>query len=322
MNKNCKVLIPMMMDIHFDLIAGVLRNEGYDVEVLKTDHRGIIEEGLKSVHNDMCYPALLVIGQFIDALKSGKYDTNNVALLLTQTGGGCRASNYIHLLRRALEINNFHQVKVWSLNFEGLDKKNEFSLSFSGYFNLFYSILYGDLLMSIYHQSIAYEKNSGDSKKILTYWKDKLISDMGKKIFKKLKKSDWQKVDEALKIVGLEQFSNRQISELSGGQFQRVLIARCLVQEAKYIFLDEPFVGIDSVSEEIIMNTLRNLREKGHTILIVHHDLRKVHSYFDNVLLLNKEVIAYGDTEKTFTRENLTKAYGTDLFFMGGGSND
>ena len=141
-------------------------------------------------------------------------------------------------------------------------------------------------------------------------------------ILKKLKKSDWQKVDDALKLVGLEKFSNRQISELSGGQFQRVLIARCLVQDAKYIFLDEPFVGIDSVSEEIIMNTLRNLRDKGHTILIVHHDLRKVHSYFDNVLLLNKEVIAYGNTKETFTRENLTKAYGTDLFFMGGDSDD
>ena len=141
-------------------------------------------------------------------------------------------------------------------------------------------------------------------------------------ILRKLKKSDWQKVDDALKLVGLEKFSNRQISELSGGQFQRVLIARCLVQDAKYIFLDEPFVGIDSVSEEIIMNTLRNLRDKGHTILIVHHDLRKVHSYFDTVLLLNKEIIAYGGTEETFTRENLTKAYGTDLFFMGGGTDD
>ena len=200
MNKNCKVLIPMMMDIHFDLIAGVLKNEGYDVEVLKTDHRGIIEEGLKSVHNDMCYPALLVIGQFIDALKSGKYDTNNVALLLTQTGGGCRASNYIHLLRKALEINNFHQVKVWSLNFEGLDKKNEFSLSFSAYFNLLYSILYGDLLMSIYHQSVAYEKNSGDSKKTLIYWKDKLISEIGKKIFKKLK-VNYKKIIESFSAI-------------------------------------------------------------------------------------------------------------------------
>ena len=141
-------------------------------------------------------------------------------------------------------------------------------------------------------------------------------------ILKKLKKSDWQKVDDALKLVGLEKFSNRQISELSGGQFQRVLIARCLVQDAKYIFLDEPFVGIDSVSEEIIMETLRDLRDKGHTILIVHHDLRKVHSYFDSVLLLNKEVIAFGDTESTFTRTNLTTAYGTDLFFTGGENND
>ena len=141
-------------------------------------------------------------------------------------------------------------------------------------------------------------------------------------ILRKLKKSDWQKVDDALKLVGLEKFSNRQISELSGGQFQRVLIARCLVQDAKYIFLDEPFVGIDSVSEEIIMETLRDLRDKGHTILIVHHDLRKVHSYFDSVLLLNKEVIAFGDTESTFTRVNLTTAYGTDLFFTGGENND
>ena len=141
-------------------------------------------------------------------------------------------------------------------------------------------------------------------------------------LFKKLKKEDWKKVDDALKLVGLEEYSNRQISELSGGQFQRVLIARCLVQEAKYIFLDEPFIGIDSVSEEIIMNTLKKLRDNGHTILIVHHDLRKVHAYFDEVLLLNKKLISYGSTKETFTRENLTNTYGTDLFFMGGGSND
>ena len=141
-------------------------------------------------------------------------------------------------------------------------------------------------------------------------------------LFKKLKKEDWKKVDDALKLVGLEEYSNRQISELSGGQFQRVLIARCLVQEAKYIFLDEPFIGIDSVSEEIIMDTIRKLRDNGHTILIVHHDLRKVHAYFDEVLLLNKKLVSYGSTKETFTRENLTNTYGTDLFFMGGGSND
>ena len=138
------------------------------------------------------------------------------------------------------------------------------------------------------------------------------------KLFQRLKASDWEKVDRALKIVGLEDFAERQISQLSGGQFQRVLIARCLVQEAKYIFLDEPFVGIDSVSEEIIMATLRQLRKDGKTILIVHHDLSKVVAYFDQVLLLNKKVIAFGSTESTFTKENMQKTYGSQLFMNGG----
>ena len=138
------------------------------------------------------------------------------------------------------------------------------------------------------------------------------------KLFQRLKASDWEKVDRALKIVGLEDFAERQISQLSGGQFQRVLIARCLVQEAKYIFLDEPFVGIDSVSEEIIIATLRQLRKDGKTILIVHHDLSKVVAYFDQVLLLNKKVIAFGSTESTFTKENMQKTYGSQLFMNGG----
>lgn len=138
------------------------------------------------------------------------------------------------------------------------------------------------------------------------------------KLFQRLKTSDWEKVARALKIVGLEDFAERQISQLSGGQFQRVLIARCLVQEAKYIFLDEPFVGIDSVSEEIIMETLRQLRKAGKTILIVHHDLSKVVAYFDQVLLLNKGVIAFGSTESTFTKENMQETYGSQLFMNGG----
>ena len=138
------------------------------------------------------------------------------------------------------------------------------------------------------------------------------------KLFQRLKTSDWGKVKQALKIVGLEDFAERQISQLSGGQFQRVLIARCLVQEAEYIFLDEPFVGIDSVSEEIIMGTLRRLKEEGKTILIVHHDLSKVTAYFDQVLLLNKRVIAFGPTEATFTKENMQKTYGAQLFMNGG----
>ena len=137
-------------------------------------------------------------------------------------------------------------------------------------------------------------------------------------LFHTLKASHWKKVAEALEIVGLSDYADRQISQLSGGQFQRVLIARCLVQEADYILLDEPFVGIDSVSEEIIMNTLRELKKAGKTVLIVHHDLGKVAHYFDQVLLLNKELIAFGPTKETFTQANLKQAYGDRLFFNGG----
>ena len=137
-------------------------------------------------------------------------------------------------------------------------------------------------------------------------------------LFHTLKASHWKRVADALEIVGLSDYAERQISQLSGGQFQRVLIARCLVQEADYILLDEPFVGIDSVSEEIIMNTLRDLKKSGKTVLIVHHDLGKVPHYFDQVLLLNKELIAFGPTKETFTQVNLKQAYGDRLFFNGG----
>ena len=137
-------------------------------------------------------------------------------------------------------------------------------------------------------------------------------------LFHTLKASHWKKVADALEIVGLSDYAERQISQLSGGQFQRVLIARCLVQDADYILLDEPFVGIDSVSEEIIMNTLRDLKKSGKTVLIVHHDLGKVPHYFDQVLLLNKELIAFGPTKETFTQANLKQAYGDRLFFNGG----
>ena len=135
--------------------------------------------------------------------------------------------------------------------------------------------------------------------------------------FKRLSKSDWSKVTDALTLLGLNDLAHRQISQLSGGQFQRVLIARCLVQEADIILLDEPFVGIDSVSEDIIMNTLRELRDKGKLILIVHHDLSKVPHYFDQVILLNRKLIASGPTNLVFNEDNLRKTYGNSLFYKG-----
>jgi len=121
----------------------------------------------------------------------------------------------------------------------------------------------------------------------------------------------------ALKKVGMNEFSNRQISQLSGGQQQRVFLARALVQNANVYLMDEPFQGVDAVTERVIITLLRELREAGKTVLVVHHDLQTVPEYFDWVMLLNVRRIASGPVEKVFTGDNLRKAYGGRIALLG-----
>lgn len=125
-----------------------------------------------------------------------------------------------------------------------------------------------------------------------------------------------EKALEALKKVGMQDYAKRQISQLSGGQQQRVFLARALIQEADLYFMDEPLAGVDAQTERAIMDILKQLREAGKTVLVVHHDLQTVADYFDHVLFLNKSVIAHGTTESTFTPENIAKAYGGAVQFM------
>lgn len=127
-------------------------------------------------------------------------------------------------------------------------------------------------------------------------------------------KNEKNKAKEALQKVGMLEYENRQIGELSGGQFQRVLIARTLVQKTDLILLDEPFVGIDIMSENIIVELLKELAQSGKTILIVHHDLSKVSKYFNSLILLNKYLVDFGLVENVFTAENLKKVFGADIF--------
>lgn len=162
MKRDYTILVPDMLPWHFDLLVHVMGQEGYKVAVLKNEGRAVIDEGLKHVHNDTCYPALCVIGQFLDALKSGEYDVNKTAVLITQSGGGCRASNYIPLIRKALKAE-FPQVPVLSLNFAGLEKGNGLQLNLKFLIKLGYSIFYGDLIMSYYNQTKPYELHEGDS---------------------------------------------------------------------------------------------------------------------------------------------------------------
>lgn len=137
-----------------------------------------------------------------------------------------------------------------------------------------------------------------------------------KKILERINKEDRRFAAEALADLGIEELVNRQIGQLSGGQQQRVFIARALCQQAEIFFLDEPFVGVDILTEEKIITILRKLADKGKTLLVVHHDLSTVEDYFDKVILLNQRLIASGDTKETFTQINISKAYGGQLTIL------
>ena len=160
MKKTHKILVPDMLPWHFLIIERVLKLEGYDVEFLKNEERKVIDEGLKHVHNDTCYPCLCVVGQYIDALKSGKYDLSRTALMITQTGGGCRAPNYMSLIRKAVAAE-FPDVPVVSINFSGLEKDSSFKIGAKLFLKLAYSIFYGDCIMWCYNQTKPYETTVG-----------------------------------------------------------------------------------------------------------------------------------------------------------------
>ena len=128
-------------------------------------------------------------------------------------------------------------------------------------------------------------------------------------LFKRVNKEEKVKVLKAIEQVGMLDFKNRQISELSGGQQQRTFIARALVQEADIYLMDEPFQGVDSTTEKSIVNILKKLKSEGKTLIIVHHDLQTVPTYFESVTFINKTVIASGKVKEVFTQENIDKTY-------------
>ncbi len=177
MKKTHTLLMPMMLPVHFELIRRALELHGFKAVLLKNSSSAVVEEGLKSVHNDACYPALLVIGQLLDAVKRGGFDENGVALMITQTGGGCRASNYIHLLRKALKRNNLQHIPVVSLNVAGMEKNPGFKLSLPLLARMIVSTLYGDLLMLLHNRCRSYEITPGDSDRMVEKWQDILGED-------------------------------------------------------------------------------------------------------------------------------------------------
>ena len=177
-----------MSPIHFQFLEEAFRLSGYNVEVLPSVDKKAIDVGLKYVNNDACYPAIIVIGQLIEALQSGKYDVNNTSVIMTQTCGGCRATNYISLLRKALKDAGFGQVPVISLNAKGLEKNPGFKYTRELLHRGMQALVYGDVLMNVLYRVRPYEKFEGSANRLYEKWVEiclKSLKDADKPTFER-----------------------------------------------------------------------------------------------------------------------------------------
>ncbi len=177
MKSDYTIIAPQISPIHLNILGNALNRFGYNLEVLP-ESANAVATGLKYVNNDACYPTIITIGQAIDALLSGKYNLNKTAVMLTQTGGGCRATNYIALLRKALKQANMGQVPVISLNFVGLEKNPGFKITLPLMYNLVIGLLYGDLLMRVVYRVRPYEVNKGETMALYEKWNAILSKEM------------------------------------------------------------------------------------------------------------------------------------------------
>ena len=180
MKKNYTILCPQMSPIHFDLIEPAVRSCGYNLEVLQNSDRTAIDTGLKYVNNDACYPSLIVVGQIMDALLSGKYDLEHTAVIMSQTGGGCRASNYIGFIRRALERAGMPQIPVISLNANGMETNPGFKITLPLLTKAMQAVVYGDLFMQVLYATRPYEAKAGSANALHEKWKAICINSLQK----------------------------------------------------------------------------------------------------------------------------------------------
>ncbi len=200
MRKDYTILIPQMAPIHFELLESAVRYSGYHVELLRNCTQKTVETGLKYVNNDACYPSILVTGQMIEALQSGKYDLNKTALIMSQTGGGCRATNYIGFIRKALKDAGFENIPVISFNVVGMEKMPGFKLTIPLAERLLKMVVYADLLQKMLTKNRAYEVHIGQTQKLFDIWLEKCKKLLEKSNTKEFKQSIYDMVNDFEKI--------------------------------------------------------------------------------------------------------------------------
>lgn len=200
MRSDYTILIPQMAPIHFELLETAVKASGYHVELLRECTEHTVETGLKYVNNDACYPSILVTGQMIEALQSGKYDLNKTALIMSQTGGGCRATNYIGFIRKALKDAGFPNIPVISFNVVGMEKMPGFKITPALVERLLKTVVYADLLQKLLTKNRAYEVNKGETQALFDTWMEKCKKYLEKSTAKEFKSSIYEMVNDFEKI--------------------------------------------------------------------------------------------------------------------------
>ncbi len=321
MKKNYTVLMPNMLPTHMRLIEKTLILHGYNMVMLETDNDNIVNEGLKNVHNDTCYPALLVIGQLLDAIKTGDFDVNKTALIITQTGGGCRASNYIHLLRKALKQSGLGHIPVISLNISGLEKNPGFKLTLSLTVQLIYAVVYADMLMWLANQTRPYEVDKGETDKLVEYWENRLSKEYQKAVNLRIKKIKSNLIEITKDFTKIKKHSEKKIkvgivgeiyvkyAPLGNNHLEKFLaeegcevvvpgLLDFLIFKADNRIDDIKIYGGNSIKKYLIqkfIDFMLYLQRNMKTIIAEHSDYLPVTQYIELKSLITKDYVGYGN---------------------------
>ena len=195
-HKRDVILAPSMTEFHFPLFKAAFEHEGYQIELLPHQGQQAIDTGLAYIHNDACYPAIMSLGQIITALKSGKYDLKHTSVMISQTGGCCRATNYIGMLRKALADANLADIPILTLNRMGLNKQPGFTPKMGFWHRLIMGVIYGDVLQQVLYRTRPYEVVKGTAEALMAKWQEKCLADLAKADFSTFKKNIRAMVEE------------------------------------------------------------------------------------------------------------------------------
>ena len=273
MKKDYTILMPQMAPIHFELLEAAVQQSGYKVKLLKECTPHTVETGLKYVNNDACYPSILVTGQMIEALQSGEYDLNKTALIMSQTGGGCRATNYIGFIRKALKDAGFANVPVISFNIVGMEKMPGFKITIPLMERLLKTVVYGDLLQKMLTKNRAYEKNKGETEKLYNEWMEKCKKLLQKSSNKEFKQSIYDILNDFEKIeldTSVEKPKVGIVGEvlIKYHPFGNNFAANLLEQEGAEVILPD-FMGFVKfmATHKITFNNLLNTNKTSSKIM-------------------------------------------------------